>query len=202
MSRKKNVFFEYGTFHHDGDAESDEDKAPSKPKRTSIFDFVSYDREMTEISASTTMTALDVASIMSSPSKDRQQADARANTQHNVDQIMTAISTMSKQLSDCGGSFVDLQKRMAKLEATISPTMSNGGTVVKTRPEVIDSSAFEHHEGSAKENYSDHNNSPIRSKSSKLRYIHYKLRKNICVFKINFCFRKYCRAYPSAVNFK
>lgn len=190
MSRKKNVFFVYDTFHHDGDAESDEDKTSNRPKRTSFFDFVSNDHEMAEISASTTMTALDIASIMSSPSKDHQQdnVDAQANTQHNVDQIMTAISTVSKQLSDCGGGFVDLQTRMAKLEATFKPALSKDGTILKSLPESVKSktSEFENHEVSSKSICSYQNYGPVISKSPKLRYIHYKLRKRISVNKIKY----------------
>jgi len=194
MSRKKNVFFEYDNFHHDGDAECDEDKTPIKHKKSSIFDFVRNDLELTELSASTTMTALDVASIMSSPSKDRQQTnvDGQENAQHNVDQIMTAISTVSKQLSDCGGSFVDLRTRMEKLEATLSPVQSNDGQFLKkaSLPKAVNSksSAFENYEVRTKSVHSDADNGPFRSKTSKLRYIHYTLRKHVCSLELNIYF--------------
>lgn len=173
MSRKKNAFFTYSddSFYNVGNAESDEEKTPN---RMSIFEVVSKDRELTEISASTTMTALDAASII----------DGQVNTQHNVDQTMTAISTVSKQLSENGGSFVGLQTRIAKLEALLNLDLKNAGIVLKNDC-LHKKLSSEHGEVSSKFVNSDYQNGSATAKASKIRYIHYKLRKRILLIYQN-----------------
>ena len=75
--RKKNVYFTYNDDDDVDDEDNDGSKTPTnkvdKKDRMSLFDVVGRDRELTEMSTSTTMTVLDDRSMPTSPDEiDRQ----------------------------------------------------------------------------------------------------------------------------------
>jgi hypothetical protein len=196
MSKNKNVVF---TYSDDVDDDvSDGDVTPTNKVdgkgRMSIFDVVCKDRELTDMSTSTTMTTLEVPPMMS-PSKERREenvenvANGRQNDK-NVD-LINSISYLSEQLRHYGADFVDIRSRMSTIETTLQPTLENdasskrrseNGVILKVTdlPDSKNSNFGQKDlKGPSRFVSFDLDEGPIRTNSAKLRYIHYRLRKSL-----------------------
>jgi hypothetical protein len=96
--RKKTVYFTYNDDDDVDDEDNDGSKTPTnkvdKKDRMSLFDVVGRDRELTEMSTSTTMTVLDDRSMPTSPDEiDRQINLDEYGRQINVDEYGRQINS-------------------------------------------------------------------------------------------------------------
>ena len=126
QNRKKSVFFTYSSdpsnlrldvdkFGNDGE-DDDGGRTPTnnvsgvdkKDRRLTLFDVIGKDRELTEMSASTTMTALDVGSTPTSPIREE-----------NRSEILESILTLGEQLRVYGADFSDLRARLSQVETSL-----------------------------------------------------------------------------------
>ena len=127
QNRKKNVFFTYSSdpsnlrldvdkIAFDNVEEEDGGETPTnltdKNDRMSIFDVIGKDRQLTEMSASTTMTVLDVGSTPNSP--DKHSKDRQINTE-----ILESILSLGEQLRVYGSDFSDLRARLSQVEMSL-----------------------------------------------------------------------------------
>ena len=79
-----------------------------KDRRLTLFDVIGKDRELTEMSASTTMTALDVGSTPTSPIRE-----------DNRSEILESILSLGEQLRVYGADFSDLRARLSQVETSL-----------------------------------------------------------------------------------
>ena len=96
--RKKTVYFTYNDDDDVDDEDNDGSKTPTnkvdKKDRMSLFDVMGRDRELTEMSTSTTMTVLDDRSMPTSPDEsDRQINVDEYGRQINVDEYGRKINS-------------------------------------------------------------------------------------------------------------
>ena len=78
----------------------------------SIYDVIGRDRELTELSASTTMTALDVDVDGSNPTSPIRR--------ENKSEILESILSLGEQLRVYGSDFSDLRSRLSQVEMSLS----------------------------------------------------------------------------------
>ena len=125
--RKKNVFFTYSDVDDDDGSKTPTNKV-DKRDRLSLFDVIGRDRELTEMSASTTMTTINVGSEPTSPDKidtltnvdtNGRPNNIDKNGRQNNDNLLESILLLGEQLRVYSSDFSTLRSRLSEVETSL-----------------------------------------------------------------------------------